>query len=97
MVWKGLIEKNMQLQKRLLRKRPAHEGAKAKEVSEPEADESDPADGIVSAEVDWDVDRQRLEDEIKSKDEIIRELNRQIQKSRQIDIEIEKKERGLLY
>ena len=47
--------------------------------------------------VDWDVDRQRLEDEIKSKDEIIRELNRQIQKSRQIDIEIEKKERGLLY
>ena len=43
------------------------------------------------------MDRQRLEDEIKSKDEIISELNRQIQRSHQIDIEIEKKERGLLY
>lgn len=96
MVWKGLIEKNMQLQKRLLRKRPAHEGAKGKEVSEPEADEST-RQMESSQGVDWDVDRQRLEDEIKSKDEIIRELNRQIQKSRQIDIEIEKKERGLLY
>ena len=55
-----------------------------------------PAAGT-SQEPDWEVDRQRLEDEIKSRDEIIKELNRQIRKSHQIDIEIEKKERGLLY
>ena len=96
MVWKGLIEKNMQLQKKMLRKRPAREESKTKEVSEPEADESARQQDS-SQEVDWEVDRQRFEDEIKSKDETIRELNRQIQKSRQIDIEIEKKERGLLY
>lgn len=40
--------------------------------------------------------RKRLEDEIKSKEETIRELNRQIERSRQIDIEMGKKERRLL-
>ncbi len=96
MVWKELIEKNIQLQKKLLRKRPAREESKTKEVSEPEADES-ARQPETSPEVDREVDRQRLEDEVRSKDATIRELNRQIQKLRQIDIEIEKKERGLLY
>ena len=96
MVWKGLIEKNMQMQKKMLRKRPARDESKAKEAAEPEAEES-ARQPEPSQEPEWEVDRQRLEDEIKSKNEIIRELNRQIQKSHQIDIEIEKKERGLLY
>jgi len=97
MVWRGLIEKNIQMQKKMMmRKRPAREESKTKEVSEPEADESARLPDS-SQEGDWEADRQRFEDEIKSKDETIRELNRQIQKSRQIDIEIEKKERGLLY
>lgn len=42
-------------------------------------------------------DRQRLEEEIRLRDETIKELNRQIQRAHEIDIEIEKKERGLLY
>lgn len=41
--------------------------------------------------------RSVLEEEIKTKDATIKELRRQIERSRQIDIEIEKKERGLLY
>jgi len=97
MVWKGLIEKNMQLQKKLIaRKRPAREESKTKESSESEADEL-ARQPESSQEGDWEMDRQRFEDEIRARDETIRELNRQIQKSRQIDIEIEKKERGLLY
>ncbi len=92
-VWKDLIEKNM---KKKIRKRPAREESKAKEVQEPEADES-ARQPEPSQEADWEVDRQRMEDDLRSKDETIRELNRQIQRLRQIDIEIEKKERGLLY
>lgn len=95
-VWKGLIEKNMQMQKKMLRKRPARGESKAKEAAEPEAEES-ARQPEPSQEPDWGMDRQRLEDEIKSRDETIKELNRQIRKSHQIDIEIEKKERGLLY
>ena len=96
LVWKGLIEKNMQMQKKMLRKRPARGESKAKEAAEPEAEES-ARQPEPSLEPDWEMDRQRLEDEIKSRDQTIKELNRQIQKSHQIDIEIEKKERGLLY
>jgi hypothetical protein len=44
-----------------------------------------------------EADRQRLQEEIRSRDETIKELNRQIERSRQIDIEMEKKERGLPY
>ena len=100
-VWKDLIEKSM---KKKIKKRPAHEDSKAKEVPEPEAkgvpepevDESSVQPGP-SQEAGWEVDRQRLENEIKSQGDIIKELNRQIQRSRQIDIEIEKKERRLPY
>ncbi|MGA2404046.1 MAG: hypothetical protein ABSG91_20460 [Syntrophobacteraceae bacterium] len=93
MVWKDLIEKGM---KKKSRKRPAREDTKAKAAPEPEPDES-AGQAEPSQEGDWEVDRKRLEDEIRSKEEIIGELNRQIERSRQIDIEIEKKERGLLY
>jgi len=92
-VWKDLLEKNI---KKKIRKRPAREDSKAKGVPEPEADESAGQPGPPQ-ETGWEADRQRLENEVKSQDEVIRELNRQIQRSRQIDIEIEKKERGLLY
>ncbi len=40
-------------------------------------------------------DRRQLEDEIRTKDETIKELTRQLERSRQIDIEIEKKQRRL--
>jgi ATP-dependent Clp protease ATP-binding subunit ClpA len=100
-VWKDLVEKNI---KKQIRKRPPREDSKAKEVAEPEIKEvtepeTDEAAGQQGhyQEAGWEEDRQRLENEIKSQDETIKELNRQIQRSRQIDIEIEKKERGLLY
>ena len=48
-------------------------------------------------EKDWEVERQILQDEIRCKDEIIKELTRQIKGSRKIDLEIEKKEKGLLH
>jgi hypothetical protein len=41
-------------------------------------------------------DEGRLEDQIRSKDEIIEKLNRQLERFRQIDIEMEQRERGLL-
>ncbi len=41
--------------------------------------------------------KEALEDEISSKEEIIKELNRQLERSRQIDIEMEQKQRGLLH
>ncbi len=46
---------------------------------------------------DWQVDRQLLEDEIKSKDQIINQLTKQIKGSQKIDLEMQKKERELLH
>ncbi|MGC8494747.1 MAG: hypothetical protein ACP5SH_23740 [Syntrophobacteraceae bacterium] len=46
---------------------------------------------------DWQVDRQLLEDEIKSKDQIIDQLTKQIKGSQKIDLEMQKKERELLH
>lgn len=48
-------------------------------------------------EQDWQVDRQILQDEIRSKDEIIKELTRQLKGSQKIDLEMQKKERELLH
>lgn len=93
MVWKDLIVKDM---KKKSRKRPVREDPKAKEAPEPEVEET-VAQADPSQEDDWKADRKRLEDEISSKEEIIRGLNRQIERSRQIDIEIERRERGLRY
>jgi hypothetical protein len=93
-VWKDLIEKNM---KKKVSKRPAtREELKGKEAQEsPEDDLAKLPANSRETETDWEVDRQRLEDEISSKEEIIKELSRQIERSRQIDIEMEKKERRL--
>lgn len=91
MVWKDLVEKKM---KRKIRRRPmtALEELKAREAPD---DSASPAE--TPQESDWEVDRLRMENEIKYKDEIIKELTKQIERSRQIDIEMEKKERGLLH
>ena len=51
----------------------------------------------VAKEQDWQVDRQILQDEIKSKDAIISELTKQLKGSQKIEIEMEKKERELLH
>jgi hypothetical protein len=70
----------------------AIEGQQEKVIeSQPEKQVEGPADGKAEE------DRLRLQEEIRSKDAAIKELNRQIERSRQIDMEIEKKERGLLY
>ncbi len=97
MVWKDLIEKNMP---KKTKKRPAtREELKGKESPEPpeppEQDLAKPSESPREPETDWAGDRQRLQDEISSKEEIIKELSRQLERSRQIDIEMEKKERGL--
>jgi hypothetical protein len=95
LVWKDLIERNM---KKKISKRPAsREEIKGKESPEsPEDDSTKLSENSRETETDWEVDRQRLENEISSKEQIIKELNRQLERSRQIDIEMGKKERGLL-
>jgi len=93
-IWKDQIEKNM---KKTTRKKPTREDLKAKEGPEQQEQPEEPARQVeASQEKDWELDRQRMEDEIKSKEETIKELNRQLERSRQIDIEMEKRERGLL-
>jgi hypothetical protein len=97
MVWKDLIEKNMP---KKVKKRPAtREELKGKESPEPpeppEQDLAKPSESPPEPETDWAGDRQRLQDELSSKEEIIKELSRRLERSRQIDIEMEKKERGL--
>lgn len=86
MVWKELIVKEMKESRERLITR---EKLRSKEASESEDQ--------AAQEKDWQVDRLLLEDEIKSKDEIIKELTKQIKGSRQIDIKMEEKERGLLH
>ncbi len=83
-VWRELIVREMK--EKNLRRAMARRKLKSKE-----ADLQDKA----AMAKDWQVDRQILEDEIRSKDEIIGELTRQLKGSRKIDIEMEKKERGL--
>ena len=86
LVWRELIVKEMKERNR--RRSLVREKLKTRQ-----ADLQDKA----AKEKDWQVDRQILEDEIKSKDEIIGELRRQIKGSRKIDLEMEKKEKGLLH
>jgi hypothetical protein len=95
MVWKDLIEKSMK--KKIRKRSTTREDTKAKEGEEPPAWPEDSArpDEVVQGK-DFEADRQRMEDEIASKDEIIKKLRGQLERSRQIDIEMEKKERGLL-
>ena len=103
-IWKLLIERGM---RKYVKKRPSREdlkmkgaGAESKEAAEAQEGQEMPdlsANPAESAqESDWETDRQRLEEQIKAKDEIIKKLNSQLERSRQIDIEMEKKERGLL-
>jgi len=97
-VWTDLLKKGMKVESR---KRPAREDTRQKEMAageaaRPEQQENRQPEAQQDTGQDT-ADRQRLEEEIRSKDETIKELNRQIQRAHQIDIEIEKKERGLLY
>jgi hypothetical protein len=94
-VWKDIIEKDMQ--KRPRKRQASREDARAKEAATESQEQPDESGS--SAEVyqgkDWEVDRQRMEDEMASKDEVIKKLRKQLERSRQIDIEMEEKERGL--
>ncbi len=93
MVWKDTITKGM---KQKSKKKPSREELKQKEATEAPVEEAaKPAE--TPSEYNWEADRQRLQEEIRAKEETIKGLNKQIERSRQIDIEIEKKERGLLY
>ncbi len=96
-VWIDLLKKNLQkeVKKRRVREDPKprdnapEEPAKPPESAQENEGEAD--------RLRLETDRQRLEEEIRARDDRIKELKGQIERSRQIDIEIEKKERGLLY
>lgn len=91
-VWRDNIYKNM---KKKVKKRPVKEDSKVKETPEPQVEE--PAKPEAPPENDGESDRQVLEERIKAQEETIDKLSKQLERSREIDIEIEKKERGLLY
>jgi hypothetical protein len=94
-IWKELIEKNMK--KKVRKRQISRDDSKTKEAAEsPELQDDSAGPAEPSQGKDWEVDRQRMEDEITSKDEIIKKLRKQLERSRQIDIEMEQKERGLL-
>lgn len=103
-VWIDLLKKNLQkeVKKRRVREdpKPKDEDPKLKD-SAPE-EPAKPPESAQENESEADrlrleTDRLRLEEEIRARDDRIKELKGQIERSRQIDIEIEKKERGLLY
>jgi hypothetical protein len=93
-VWRDGIYRNM---KKQTRRRTAHEDSKTKETPELQADDLAKVDVEPPQEIDPGTDRQAMEEKIKEQEETINKLNRQLERSREIDIEIEKKERGLLY
>lgn len=101
-VWIDILKKSAKME---TKKRPAKDKAKSRETpaeasKQPEQQESRQAESqqdVTSRGANPETDRQRLEEEIRSRDETIKELNRQIQRAHQIDIEIEKKERGIKY
>ncbi len=86
MVWRDLVAKQMRERNRLLGL--ARERRKSKEAA---------LQNKTAMEKGWQVDRQLLQDEIRSKDEIIRELTKQLKGSQKIDLEMEKKEQGLFH
>jgi hypothetical protein len=92
-VWIDIIKKNA---KKEPKKKLVKEDAKSKDNATFETNTLVETVDIPQDNA-WEADRQRLESEVKSKEETIRELKGQIERSRQIDLEIEKKERGLLY
>lgn len=98
-VWLDTMKKKSSTE---VKKRPLREDAKSREtaVSRQEgeaAPEGSKQQAETAQENDWEADRQRLEEELRAREDTIKDLKAQIERSRQIDIEIEKKERGLLY
>jgi len=91
-VWRDNIYREM---KKKAKKRPVHGDPKIKETPESQVEDSPKVD--IPQENDWETDRQTMEQKIRTQEEAINKLNKQIERSREIDIEIEKKERGLLY
>jgi hypothetical protein len=96
--------------KRLLKnetRKPRKDDVKSKEGAPEELPQTETRSGNTpaanqlqeteSAPTTQEPNRSVLEEELKTKDATIKELRRQIERARQIDIEIEKKERGLLY
>jgi hypothetical protein len=110
-IWIDMVKKNMKTEGRVRQLRDevkSKESAAGEKRSNDsaadanrQAEEGAAADAARTVEVSGEgvqePGRQRLEDEIRARDEKIRQLNRQLERSRQIDIEIDQKERGLLY
>jgi len=94
-VWKDLIEKSVR--KKSAKRQVTIEDSKTKEVEQSQGlpDDSARPDDVAQGK-DFGSDRQRIEDEIAYKDELINKLRKQLERSRQIDIEMEQRERGLL-
>jgi hypothetical protein len=94
-VWRDNINKSM---KKKAKKHPVHADSKAKEAPvTPGPQMEEPVKAEAAPENDSESDRQAMEERIRAQEEIIDRLSKQLEKSREIDIEIEKKERGLLY
>ncbi|MHC1726474.1 MAG: hypothetical protein AB9866_10770 [Syntrophobacteraceae bacterium] len=103
-VWIDLLKK---IVKKEVKKRRTREDPKPKDTAPEEPVKQEESIQENNAEADrrrLETDRQRLEtdrsrlaDEVKARDDMIKELKGQIERSRKIDLEIEKKERGLLY
>lgn len=96
-VWIDLLKRNAQkeVKKRRVREDPKPRDNAPEEPAKPP--ESAPENENEADRLRLETDRLRLEEEIRARDDRIKELKGQIERSRQIDIEIEKKERGLLY
>lgn len=88
-IWIDIMKKSARKE---TKKRSAKEEAKSKDSASGEG-----ARLVETAQENSvsEPDRQQLENEIRTRDETIRELTRQLERSRQIDIEIEKKQRHL--
>ncbi len=104
-IWIDIMKKNA---RKDTKKRASREDAKSKELTGEDSrrefvgEDLKAIDASRQAEIMQespmqDPDRQQLENEIRNKDETIKELTRQLERSRQIDIEIEKKQRRLPY
>ena len=91
-VWRDNLYKNV---KKKVKKHPAQGNSKAKETPGPQVEE--PVRPEAPAESEAESDRGAMEERIRAQEETIDRLSRQLERSREIDIEIEKKERGLLY
>jgi hypothetical protein len=88
-VWMDLSKRNIALDRKQRRLR--------EEVKSIQEDKNKSSDNAAQGSEDgMQTERQSTEEEVRAKDAMIEELNKQIERYRQIDVEIEERERELL-